>query len=108
MAQSTLTAQQKSLNSAAQEYESKGYRVIKEPDPSELPDFLKGFRPDLVAYGDGENVIVEAKPSDTLPRSHDLVTLADIVNAQPECRFELIVTGPSLREEAVGLDWWEI
>jgi len=108
MARSTLTAEQKSLDTAAQEYENKGYRVIKEPDPSQLPDFLKGFRPDLIAYGDRENVVVEAKSSDTLPRSLDMVSLADVVNAQSGWRFQLIVTGPSMREEAAGLDWWEI
>jgi hypothetical protein len=108
MARSTVTAEQKSLDDAAQEYASKGYRVVKDPDSTQLPDFLKGFRPDLIAYSDRENVVVEAKSSDALPESRDMVSLADVVSARPGWRFELIVTGPSMHEEAAGLDWWAI
>jgi hypothetical protein len=108
MARSTVTAEQKYLDDAAQEYESKGYRVVKEPDLAVLPDFLKGFQPDLLAYGDGETVVIEVKSSAILPQSHDIVSLADVVNARPGWRFELIVTNSSTREESAGLDWWGI
>lgn len=108
MAQSTLTTEQKYLDNAVRDYERKGYRVVKEPDPAALSDFLKDFRPDLLAYGDEETVVIEVKSSAMLPQSRDIVSLADVVNARPRWRFELIVTSPSTREEAANLDWWEI
>ena len=108
MARSTITAEQKYLDDAVREYESKGYRIVKEPDSTELPDFLTGFRPDLIAYGDRENVVIEVKPSATFAQSRDIVSLADAVNERTGWRFELIVTPPSMQEEAAGLDWWEI
>ena len=61
MAQSTLTTEQKYLDNAVRDYERKGYRVVKEPDPAALSDFLKDFRPDLLAYGDEETVVIEVK-----------------------------------------------
>jgi uncharacterized protein YutE (UPF0331/DUF86 family) len=108
MARSTVTTGQKSLDDAAREYESKGYRVVKEPDSTQLPDFLTGFRPDLIAYDDEENVVVEVKSNTILPQSHDLVSLADVINATSGWRFDLIVTAPSTGEEATSLDWWGI
>lgn len=36
-------------------------RVIVEPTDVELPDFLKGFQPDLIAVGETESVVVEVK-----------------------------------------------
>ena len=108
MARSTLTTEQKYLDDAAREYESRGYRIVREPDSIALPDFLRGFRPDLLAYNDHETVVIEVKSSAILPQSHDMVSLADVVNARSGWRFELIVTNPSIREEPAGLDWWEI
>lgn len=32
----------------AEEYRSRGYEVIEEPSPEQLPDFLSGYRPDLL------------------------------------------------------------
>ncbi len=108
MVQSTNAAEQKSLDDAAREYEGRGYRVVKEPDTTQLPDFLAGFRPDLIAYGDRENIVIEVKSSAILPRSRDIVSLADVVNERPGWRFDLIVTNPATQEELTDLDWWEI
>ena len=108
MAQSTNAAEQKSLDDAVRAYEGRGYRVVKEPDTTQLPDFLAGFRPDLIAYGDRENIVIEVKSSAILPQSRDIVSLADVVNERPGWRFDLIVTNPPMREETTGLDWWEI
>ncbi len=108
MAQSTVTAEQRCLDDAAREYENKGYRVVREPDGAQLPDFFAGVRPDLIAYSDRENVVIEVKLGAALPQSRDMVSLADAVNERPGWRFELIVINSSMREEPAGLDWWEI
>lgn len=87
MVQSTNAAEQKSLDDAARAYEGRGYRVVKEPDTTQLPDFLAGFRPDLIAYGDRENIVIEVMSSAILPQSRDIVSLADVVNERPGSRL---------------------
>jgi hypothetical protein len=65
--------------------------VIKRPGQASLPHFLSGFRPDLIAYGPEESVVVEVETKATLPQAHDLIALSDAVNAQPGWRLALIV-----------------
>ena len=54
-------AYRQQLQEIAAEYESRGYDVLVEPSPEELPEFLTGFHPDLVARGPNESVVVEVK-----------------------------------------------
>lgn len=49
------------LSEVANQYRSQGYQVFVEPRVEGLPDFLREFRPDLVARGKKENVVVEVK-----------------------------------------------
>jgi hypothetical protein len=51
--------QLKRLFEIAQEYRGKEYRVIAGPSESEVPEFLRGCEPDMIAFGDGENVVIE-------------------------------------------------
>ena len=92
MTQSSASLEWKRLQAVAREYEGRGYRVIKRPSKASLPDFLAAFRPDLIAYGPEENVVVEVETKATLPRANDLIALSDAVNAKPGWRLELIVT----------------
>jgi uncharacterized protein YutE (UPF0331/DUF86 family) len=54
-------AYRQKLQEIAAEYEARGYDVLVEPRPEQLPEFLAGFRPDLVARGPNESVVVEVK-----------------------------------------------
>jgi uncharacterized protein YutE (UPF0331/DUF86 family) len=96
------------LNAVARDYTDKGYRVVKEPGPDALPDFLAEFRPAIIARGEDENVVVAIKTVGTLPQSRDLVPLAEAVDTRPDWRLELIVVKPAEDRSATVLDRWEI
>lgn len=85
--------EQRKITDLAREYRQAGYTVILEPSGQDLPDFLEGHRPDLIAIGEEESVVVEVKSRETLPHS-DLSDLASKVNRQPGWRLDLVVTNP--------------
>ena len=112
MKKSTETLEKKRLNSVAREYRKQGYKVLPYPSETDLPSFLSGFQPDLIAYSDKENVVVEVKSKATLSKADYLPSLASAVNSQPGWRLDLIVTNPArqsvVEEEAEELSQPEI
>ena len=75
----------------AEEYRQKGYEVVLHPGSSFLPDFLRGYRPDLLARQGDESVIVEVKASSASSRRDLFQELARAVEGHPGWRFELVV-----------------
>lgn len=76
----------------AEEYRERGYEVVLQPKPSSLPEFLGGYRPDLLARRGGESVVVEVKAGSVPPRQRDRFRdLARAVDGQPGWRFELVI-----------------
>ena len=74
----------------AQEYRSKGYEVISEPSPEQLPDFLGKYRPDLLVRKDSESIIVEVKTRSSLAGNLRFRELARVLDARPGWKFELV------------------
>jgi len=81
----------KRLFRAAQEYRASGYRVVAGPAQSELPEFLRGHEPDLIAIGDHDNVVVEVKDLRSVVGTRALSQMAAAVEQQPTWRLELIL-----------------
>lgn len=79
------------LGEVAQDYREKGYEVVVEPDAPSLPEFLAGYRPDLIAHNGKDNVVVEVKSYPSLVESNDLSQLAQDLQQHPGWRLELIV-----------------
>jgi hypothetical protein len=78
----------------ADEYRRRGYRVYVEPSPAEF-DLPTSQRPDLVAVGQDETVIVEVRTTESLREGTDLQQLAELVkNRGQRWRFELVVANP--------------
>ena len=77
------------LAQAARALELRGYRVVVEPSGGELPSFLEGYRPDLIAYGDQENLAVEFKADTQYASVRRSSDFAHLVEAQPGWRFVL-------------------
>lgn len=100
------------LQEIARDYQRRGYWVLQHPGQRELPAFLSDFRPDLVAYGSDEDVVVEVASRSALAKSADLIPLAEAVDARPGWRFELVVVGNRdtlvVGEDAEELDRREI
>lgn len=83
---------------AASEYAGRGYTVIVQPTPVQLPDFLKEFRPDLLALSSSDNVVIEVKARQDL-RDRLMLRLSEVVAKHRGWRFELIVANPPVGEE---------
>ncbi|MCW5700394.1 MAG: hypothetical protein KIT00_11190, partial [Rhodospirillales bacterium] len=76
----------------ANQYRSQGYQVFVEPRVEGLPDFLREFRPDLVARGKKENVVVEVKQWGDRESAPNLRALADAIRRHPGWRLRVLVT----------------
>jgi hypothetical protein len=88
------------LEEIAAEYEARGYEVLVEPSPEQLPEFLVGFRPDLVARGPNDCVVVEVKVGTQTAASERFRELAETIQRQPGWRFSLVVIDPRSDEVA--------
>jgi hypothetical protein len=80
----------RSLRASAREYRKRGYVVIEDPNSEQLPQFLQGFTPDLIATRDDDRVVLEIKGRDELKGSNEFVALATVVNQQVGWPLELI------------------
>jgi hypothetical protein len=87
--------EQRKLRSVARRYERDGYRVTMPGQGGNLPAFLEGFAPDLIAESEQDRVVIEVKRSDTVRGSNNPVEIAERVSREPGWRFEL-VTIPSV------------
>jgi hypothetical protein len=78
----------------AEQYRCEGYRVIRRPAAADLPPFAQGYDVDLVAFRDGESVLVQVKASrKELQEDQQLLRLAEAVDHQPGWRLDLVVLG---------------
>jgi hypothetical protein len=80
----------------SQSYRDQGYEVIIHPNVEYLPEFLKNYRPDMIARSGDEAVIVEVKSRSSLNflSKQYLRSLAQVVEEHSEWRFELIIVNP--------------
>lgn len=81
-------------------YKRRGYAVLENPSPGELPPFLQGHQPDLIATSPADNVVIEVKSRASLRQSDQPRRLADAVAGQTNWRFELVLLKPE--EEQTG------
>jgi hypothetical protein len=108
----TMELEKQRARAVAEEYRQKGYEVIEEPIASQLPDFLAGYQPDLLAWRGNEAVIVEVKARSSLGKAPQISQLAKLLRGKPGWDFELVVVGESgqldLPEDAQPLGREEI
>ena len=75
----------------AEKYDEEGYEVIVESSPERLPEFLSGYKPDLVLHKKWRPVIVEVKTREALAENPQVDETARLVREQPGWDFELAV-----------------
>src|SRR5438876_5807559 len=83
------------LNTVADRYRSRGFKVVLRPGPDDLPPFAKDFKVEILATGPDGNVLasVKASPSE-LEADPNISRYAEITEKQPGWRFDLLVLGP--------------
>lgn len=83
---------QEALERVAQRYRDEGYDVVVHPGGDLVPTFLSGFQPDLIATRGKESAVVEIK-TNRVDLSNDpyITRLAEIIEAQPGWRLDLVV-----------------
>jgi hypothetical protein len=90
------------IQEIAQEYQAKRYDVTVQPEPSQLPDFLTDYRPDILARREEETVVIEIKSRISLAKSQYLPRLAQAIEERSGWRFELVVINP--KDNALSLE----
>jgi REase_AHJR-like protein len=90
-------SERQQIERIAEEYRSKGYDVQVEPSDPDLPPFLRGCQPDLIARRGDERLVIEVRTP--LPKSEPdrLTELAERVQREPG--WKLILIAPSPMEE---------
>src|SRR5438270_11412424 len=83
------------LERIAKRCRDEGYDLIVHPRGDQVPHFAAGFELDLIATRGNEGVIVEIK-TNRIDLSHEpqVTRLAQIVNAQPGWRLDVVVLEP--------------
>ena len=98
MATESMSRQDKRLREVAEAYRERGYRVTIEPSASQLPAFLRPFRPDAIAESSDESVVIEIRSAKAASEDDDWARLAEVVRQQPGWRLELVL-GTHLNRE---------
>lgn len=88
--ETNILSERQRVQELAQEYLSKGYEVITEPSPKQLPDFLREYRPDLLVRKGSESIVVEVKTRSSLAENPRLRDLARVLHDTPDWKFELV------------------
>mgnify|MGYP001174224255 CR=1 FL=1 len=93
--------EQEKIKELAREYSAKGYEVILEPKPEDMPDFLKShsYHPDLIVKSPKENLVIEVKSSESISSAKSLVDFAELIKEQDGWDFVLVFTNPKQKSE---------
>ncbi len=83
----------RAIEKIANELKDDGYVVVIEPDSALIPFDLRGYRPDLLATRDGENLLVEVKTRNHSRSLERYREIAAIVSQQKNWRFLLSTVG---------------
>lgn len=90
MSSSSVSRDEIQLSNVAEKYKQLGYKVTVSPPSKELPRFLSKFKPDLVAEGPDESVVIEVKSSGKERGAAYWKELSKVVQRHPRWRLELI------------------
>ncbi|SFJ59972.1 hypothetical protein [Planctomicrobium piriforme] len=83
MIQSMQQIYEARLREVAEWYQSRGYHVVTHPQMDEIPEFLAGFQPDLIAEKDSQRLVVELKIGTATSSIERFREIAQRVQSQP-------------------------
>ncbi len=96
MATPTANIERERLLKIAEEYRDRGYEISIHPNSEDLPDFLRNYRPDMIARREDDAVVIEVISRFSLNSSSTqyLQNLAQVIEQHSGWRFELVMTNP--------------
>jgi hypothetical protein len=100
MSRYTTNSESQRTRELAEEYRSHGYEVVIEPAHDDLPEFLQGYRPDLLARKGDDNVIIEVTTRAEVSGEPELRDLAQVVREHGGWRLELVLVGSDDEDRA--------
>lgn len=80
------------------EYQAKGYEVILQPTPADVPEALTPYKLDLLAWNNEEHVVVEISSLPRLKEHAYLPALVEAINTLPQWTLELVTVSPDTEE----------
>jgi hypothetical protein len=89
---------ERKLDEIAAEYRQQGYDVRLHPPEAELPEFLREYRPDLVAKSDRGHVVVEVRASSSVDAAR-MSRLAETIDGQNGWRYEVVFVSQPVASE---------
>ena len=98
MSSSSVIKDETRIFNVAEKYRQRGYKVTVSPPSKELPRFLSKFRPDIVAEGPDESVVIEVTSSVKERGASYWKELSRVVQRHhPKWRLELIADASNRR-----------
>ena len=85
----------RAIAKVAEDYRRRGYDVAIMPSGPNLPEFLAGYQPDIIARGPAESVVVEVKVGTQTSVAERFREIAERINRQPGWRFSHVYVSPS-------------
>src|SRR5579863_7864070 len=71
----------------------KGYTVVREPSPQQLPSFLQGLRPDAIATGASPSLVIEVASGQGPCKERLLHRLKSALDGHEDWRLEVVYVG---------------
>lgn len=93
MSTSIADLEKETLHRLREQFEAQGYKFLTQPTKGELPDFLQEDRPDALAIGPNETVVIEAKRLRTRASNLQLTLRAKEISSRPGWRLLVVYTG---------------
>lgn len=99
MSSSMTAAENEALNLLDRRLARQGYRLVRQPERSELPGFLGRLQPDAIAIGRSPNLLIEVLTGRGSPRAETqrLHHLRDLLSSHPDWRLEVVYAGSADR-----------
>jgi hypothetical protein len=94
MTQPDWNIERADVERVANDLRQKGYNVVTEPSVSELPDFLREYRPDIIANGKDESLVVQVNDLLSSTEQERVRAIARRVENRPGWRFLLVSPHP--------------
>lgn len=98
--------ERKVFEEVASRYRARGYRVVESPRRSQLPSFLRGYRPDMIAVSDDEKIVVEIKRKDADAETIEhMSNIARELQDRPGWRLDIVIGEAQDNLSARGAPW---